>query len=65
MAKLQGIAYWANQMLLRGRTLVCDGFDSAMMRQFMDDAKIHYAKSKRDRDAQTPSKFNYNEWIDW
>ena len=37
MAKLQGLAYWANQMLLCGHTLVCDGFDAAMMRQSMDD----------------------------
>ena len=65
MAKLQGLAYWENQMLLHGHNLVCDGFDSAMIRQSMDDAKIHYAKSKRDSDAQTPSKFKYNEWIDW
>ena len=31
----------------------------------MDDAEIHYVESKRDSDAQTPSKFKYNEWIDW
>ena len=65
MAKLQGLEYWANQMLLLGHTLVCNDFDSAIMRQSMDDAKIHYAKSKRDSDSQTPSKFNYYEWIDW
>ena len=65
MEKLRGLAYWANQMLLRGHTLVCDGFDSEMMRQSMDDAEIHYTKSKRDSDAQTPSKFRYDEWIDW
>ena len=52
-------------MLLLGHTLVCDGFDSAMMRQLMDDADIHYEKSKWDSDAQTPSKFKYDEWIDW
>ena len=55
VAKLQGLAYWSNQMLLRGHTLVYDGFDAAMMRQSMDDAEIHYAKSKHDSDAQTPS----------
>ena len=33
MAKLQGLAYWANQMLLLGHTLVCDGFDAAMIWQ--------------------------------
>ena len=65
MAKLQGLIYWANKMLLRGHTLVRDGFDSALMRQSMDDADIHYAKSKRDSDAQTPSKFKYDAWIDW
>ena len=65
MAKLQGLAYLLNQMLLRGKTLVCHGFDSAMMWQSMDDAKIHYAESKRDSDAKTPSKFKYDEWIDW
>ena len=65
MAKLQGLAYWANQMLLRGHTLVCGGFDSAMMQQLMDDAEIHYAESKRDSDAQTLYKFKYCEWIDW
>ena len=52
-------------MILRGHTLVCDGFDSAMMRQSMDESEIHYSKSKHDRDAQTPSKFKYDEWIDW
>ena len=31
----------------------------------MDDAKIHYAKSKQDIDAQTSSKFKYDECIDW
>ena len=31
----------------------------------MDEAKIHYVKSKWDSDSQTPSKFKYNEWIDW
>ena len=31
----------------------------------MDDADIHYAKSKLDSYAQTPSKFKYDEWIDW
>ena len=31
MAKLQGLAYWENQMILHGNTLVCGGFDSAMM----------------------------------
>ena len=44
MAKLQGLTYWANQILLRGHNLVCDGFDDAVMRQSMDDAKIHYAE---------------------
>ena len=56
MAKLQGHAYC---------TLVCDGFDAAMMQQLMDDAEIHYAESKQDSDAQTPYKFKYDEWIDW
>ena len=65
MAKLQGLTYWANKMLLHGHTLVRDGFDSALMRKSMDDADIHYAKSKRDSDAQTPSKFKYDAWIDW
>ena len=65
MANLQGLAYWANQMLPRGHTLVCDGFDYSMMCQSMDGAKIHYVESKRDSDAQTPSKFKYDEWIDW
>ena len=46
MSKLHGLAYWENQMLLRGHTLVCDDFYSAMMRQSMDDAEIYYAKSK-------------------
>ena len=36
-----------------------------MMRKSIDDAEIHYAKSKRDSDVQSPSKFNYDEWIDW
>ena len=31
----------------------------------MDDAEIHHAKSKWDGDAQNPSKFKYDEWIDW
>ena len=61
MAKLQGLAYWANNMLLHGHALVCDCFDSAMIRQLMDDSKIHYAKSKQDSGAQTPSKFKYTE----
>ena len=65
MAKLQGLTYWVNQMLLRGYTLVCDGFDAAMIRQLMDDAEIHYSKSKRDSNAQTPFKFKYDEWIEW
>ena len=43
MAKLQGLAYWANKMLLHGHTLVCDAFDAAMMRKLMDDSEIHYA----------------------
>ena len=41
------------------------GFDSTIMRQSMDDAEIHYAKSKQDRDSQTLSKFKYDEWIYW
>ena len=49
-----------NQMLLLGHTLVCDGFNSAIVRQSMDDAKIHYTKSKRDIDAQTLYKFKYD-----
>ena len=52
-------------MLLRGHTLVCDGFDSALIRQSMDDAEIHYSESKQDSDAQTLYKFKYDEWIDW
>ena len=52
MEKLQGITYWENQMLLRWHTLVYYGFDAVMMQQSMDDAEIHYAKSKRDSDAQ-------------
>ena len=57
MVNIQGLAYWADHMILRGHNLVCDGFDSAMMRQLMNDAKIHYVKSKQDSDAQNPSKF--------
>ena len=52
-------------MLLRGHTLVCDGFDNAIMRQSMDDAKIHYAKSKQDSNAQNPFTFKSDECIDW
>ena len=65
MAKLQGLAYWANQMFLCGNNLVCNGFDSEMMRQSMDDDDIHYGESKQDSDAQTPYKSKYDEWIDW
>ena len=65
MAKLQGLEYWENHMLLREHTLVCDVFDSTMMRQSMDEAKIHYAESKQDSNAQNPSKFKYDEYIDW
>ena len=65
MEKFQGLAYWENHMLLRGHILGCNGFGSAMMRQSMDDADIHYAKSKRYSDAQILSKFKYDEWIDW
>ena len=46
IAKLQGLAYWENQMLLRGHTLVCNGFDSGMMWKLMNDAEIHYVESK-------------------
>ena len=60
MAKLQGLTYWANRMLLRRHTLVCNGFDAAMMRKLMGDAEILYVKSKQDSNAQTPSKFNYD-----
>ena len=63
MAKLQGLAYWADRMLLCGHTLVCDGFDAAMMRKLMDDAKIHYAESKQDSDAQTLSKLDPKDRI--
>ena len=48
MEKIQGISYLANHMLLHEHSLVCDGFDAAMMRQSMDDAKIHYAESKQE-----------------
>ena len=65
MGKLQGLVCWVNQMLLRGNTLVCGGFDSAMMQQSMDDSEIQYAESKRYSDDQTPSKCKYDEWIDW
>ena len=65
MEKIQGLAYWENQILLGGHTLVCDGFESAMMRKLMDDAEIHYAESKRDSDGQNPSTFKYDQWIDW
>ena len=44
MEKLKGLTYWVNWMLLRGHNLVCDGFDSEMMWQSMDDTKIHYAE---------------------
>ena len=65
MANLQDLSYWANQMLLRGHTLVNDGFDAANLRQSIYDANIHYAKSKQDSDVQTLSKFKDDEWIDW
>ena len=65
MEKLQGLLYWINKMLLCGHTLVFDGFDTAMMRQLIDDADTHYTKSKRDSDAQTLSKFKYDECNDW
>ena len=52
-------------MLLRGHTLVCDGLDYAILRQSMDDAEIHYSESKQDSNAQTPSKYKYDEFIDW
>ena len=64
MAKLQGIAYWEIQMLLHEQTHVCDGFDAAMLQQWMDNAEIHYTESKQDIDAQKPTIFNYDEWID-
>ena len=56
MEKLQVLAYWANQMLLRGHTLVWDGFDDEIMWKSMYDAETHYAKSKQDSNAQ---------WMDW
>ena len=65
MEKLQGLEYWSNQMLLCGHTLVCNGFDAAMMRQSIYDSQIQYTKSKRENDDQTPSKFKYDERIDW
>ena len=52
-------------MLLRGHILGCNDFGSAMMRQSMDDTKIHYSESKQDSDAPTHSKFKYDSWIDW
>ena len=44
-----------NEIILRRHTLVCNGFDAVIMRQFMDDAEIYYSESKRVSDAQTPS----------
>ena len=55
LAKLQGLSYWVNEIILRRHTLVCNGFDAVIMRQFMDDAEIYYSESKRVSDAQTPS----------
>ena len=31
----------------------------------MDDSEIQYVESERDSNAQTQSKFKYDEWIDW
>ena len=45
-------------MPLRGHTLVCDGFDSTIMRQSMKDADINYAESKQDSDAQACSNLS-------
>ena len=42
MKKLKGLAYWANQMLLCGNTLVCDGFDSAMIWHAQNQSKFKY-----------------------
>ena len=63
--KLQALAYWCNQQILRGKTLDCANFTGDVLRQAMTDYQIDYEESKRESDAQLPSKFVYDEWVDW
>jgi hypothetical protein len=64
-SKVQGLNYWVNQSILRGHTLDTADFTQDVMRQAMEDVEIHYAESQRESDATMPSKFKYDDWIDW
>ena len=63
--KLQALSYWCNQQILRGKTLNCANFDANTLQQSMEDFQIEYEESKMDSDAVMPSKFVYDEWVDW
>ena len=63
--KLQALSYWCNQQILRGKVLNCDDFTADVLKQAMEDYQVYYEKSKRESDAQIPSKFVYDEWVEW
>lgn len=63
--KLQALAYWCNQQLLRGKVLDCGDFDADALQQSMEDFQIDYKESKRESDAQMPPSFTYDKWVDW
>ena len=63
--KLQALSYWCKQQILRGKVLDCANFNANALTQAMEDYQIDYEESKRESDAQMPSKFVYDEWVDW
>ena len=63
--KLHALSYRCNQQILRGEVLDCANFNANVLRQSMEDHQIDYEESKRESDSQIPSKFVYDEWVDW
>ena len=62
---LQGLAWWATDLTLRGHNINLDDFDNEAMIASVEDAALEYEESSKKSDTEKPEKFSHSDWTVW
>jgi len=62
---LLGLAWWVNDLTLRGLQVDITAFDDEMLTEAIDEAKLEYEEGKVESVLAKPEKFSHEKWSIW
>jgi hypothetical protein len=62
---LLGMAWWVNDLTLRGLEVDITSFNDVMLTDSIDEAKLEYEEGKVESALAKPDKFSHDKWSIW